>query len=334
MATMKYITCNGHGDPDVLAVAEGPRPSPKEGEILVRVVACGINRAETLQRKGKYPAPPGASEILGLEAVGYVAALGAGVTEPPVDSRVAVLLAGGGYAEYVAVPAQHAMVIPDGIDWLSAAAIPEVWLTAYQLLHLVGNVKSGDTVLIHAGGSGVGLAAIQLAVAIGATPIITAGSELKIQKAIEMGAAQGFLRHGDWVTEVKQYTSNEGVSLVLDCVGQDYWEKNCEVLAKDGTWVLYGLLSGGAVNGNMLAKILGKRIQLKGTTLRARTNEYKTKLVQEFAAKCMPLFASKKFKTVVDGAFSMEQAAEAHKRMESNSNIGKLIIKIDEREFV
>ncbi|XP_071113105.1 quinone oxidoreductase PIG3-like [Haliotis cracherodii] len=318
------------GGPENLYVAEVARPVLGERQVLIRVHATAINRADTLQRKGLYPPPPGESDILGLEAAGVVESLGPGCSGKwKIGDRVMSLLAGGGNSEYVASPEKLLMPIPEGMDYINAAAIPEVWLTAYQLLHFVGKVQTGETVLIHGGASGVGTAAIQLVSLAGAKSIVTAGSENKIATATSLGASKGFnYKEGDFSQKVLDATNGKGVDVILDCVGGSYYEQNMNVIATDGRWVLYGLMGGGQISGDVLAKLLRKRVSITGTTLRARSLEYKTKLVGNFTEKVLPHFKSGSVKPIVFTTFPLEKIGDAHKMMEENKNTGKIVIEV------
>uniref|UniRef100_A0A2K5UPG1 Tumor protein p53 inducible protein 3 n=1 Tax=Macaca fascicularis TaxID=9541 RepID=A0A2K5UPG1_MACFA len=263
------------GGPENLYVKEVAKPSPGEGEVLLKVAASALNRADLIQREGQYDPPPGASNILGLEASGHVAELGPGCHGHwKIGDAAMALLPGGGQAQYVTVPESLLMPIPEGLTLLQAAAIPEAWLTAFQLLHLVGNVQAGDYVLIHAGLSGVGTAAIQLTRMAGAIPLVTAGSQQKLQMAEKLGAAAGFnYKEEDFSEATLKFTKGAGVNLILDCIGGSYWEKNVNCLALDGRWVLYGLLGGADINGPLLSKLLHKRGSLITSLLRSRDNK-------------------------------------------------------------
>eukprot|EP00040_Diaphanoeca_grandis_P021938 m.117386 g.117386 ORF g.117386 m.117386 type:complete len:345 (-) comp28577_c0_seq1:100-1134(-) len=332
VAMMNAITLVEFGGPENLQLGEIEKPSPKAGEISIKTVVSGINRADTLQRKGSYPAPPGASTTLGLETVGTVDAVGEGVTQFKIGDRVCALLAGGGYAEYVTVPAVQAFVPPASLSWNEAGAIPEVWLTAFQLLHMVGEVKAGDVVLIHAGASGVGTAAMQLALAAGAKPIFTAGGKDKIKEAMQYGALAGFDRHeGEWAPKVIEYLQGSQVNVILDCVGSSYWKQNVEVLAPDARWVVFGLMGGANVDGPLLGNILRKRIRITGSTLRARTTEYKGALVAAFCNIALPLFETGKLKPVIDKTFPLADASAAHAYMEENKSVGKILLVVDSK---
>jgi len=329
---MRAVVASGPGGPEVLSVGSVPKPAATDRQLLVEVRATAANRADTLQRKGNYAPPPGASEIIGLEAVGVVAERGPScVSDFKVGDAVMCLLAGGGYAEFVNVDERQVMPKPEGLTFLEAAAIPEVWLTAWQLLHFVGHMQPTDTVLIHAAGSGVGTAATQIAKNGAAKVLVTAGSDEKIQQAIQLGAVAGFnYKKEDWAEGVLQATGGKGVDLVIDCIGGSYADSHVKALGQDSRWVIYGLMGGAEVSGPFLGAILRKRIQITGTTLRARSVEYKDALVKDFSAKALPLLASKEFKTVTDQVCKLEDVVQAHTRMESNVGSGKIIMVVKE----
>ncbi|XP_036367017.1 quinone oxidoreductase PIG3 isoform X2 [Octopus sinensis] len=318
------------GEPDVLYVNQVPIPELEDNEVLVKVQASAINRADTLQRRGLYPIPPGASPILGLEVSGTIEKVGASVGSAwKVGDKVMCLCNGGGNAEFVAVHFKHVMPMPANTNFLEAAAIPEVWLTAFQLLHFVGKLQPEDYVLIHAGASGVGTAAIQLVTLAKGKAIVTAGSEDKIKLALELGASAGFnYKETDFSEEVMKFTEGRGVNLILDCVGGVYWEMNVNCLAMDGRWVLYGLLGGRSVNGNLFLELLKKRISLMATTLRTRTDEYKGQLVEAFSQQALSHFERGYLKPVMDSVFPLDQISAAHEKMEANKNMGKIMIRV------
>jgi len=326
---MKAVQCKQPGGPEVLCVGSEPCPSPGPGEVLVHVSHSAVNRADTLQRQGAYPPPQGASHILGLEAAGKVAALGPGVNSWKVGDPVMALLSGGGNAEYVTVAASHLLPVPSSMEMEKAAAIPEVWLTAYQLLYFVGEIKKGDVVLIHAGGSGVGTAAIQLVKRAGGKSIVTAGSQAKLDLAIQLGAEKGInYKQEDFEPAVQEWTKGRGVDIILDCVGGSYSQKNINCLAPDARWVVYGLMGGGDVSGPLLTALLRKRASIRGSTLRSRDDEYKGKLVAAFARDCLPGFTFGALKPVIDCVYDLKEIGKAHERMGANANIGKIVLKI------
>ena len=319
------------GGPSTLLVEEGvDKPTPQEGEILVKVEYSALNRADTLQRKGLYPAPAGVTDILGLECAGTVAELGAGCTKFAVGDRVMCLLSGGGYAQYALSQEGCAIKIPDDLAMETAAAIPETWLTAFQLLHLVGEVQEGDVVLVHAGASGVGTAATQLAVAAGARVISTAGSEAKLDLCRKTGAflALNYKDEEGFASRLLEATDNKGVNVILDCVGKNHAAQNLQCLAMDSRWVLYGLMSGSDVEAFPLRGLLRKRASLRATTLRTRSNAYKADLVERFAASAMPRFLDGTFKPVISEVCQLYQVAAAHDCMDKSINAGKILLQV------
>ncbi|XP_043841592.1 quinone oxidoreductase PIG3 [Dromiciops gliroides] len=330
---MLAVAFDQPGGPENLYLKEVAKPEPGPGEVLLKVAASALNRADVLQRRGQYNPPAGASDILGLEASGQVVKVGPGCQGPWKQGQLAMaLLAGGGQAEYVVVPEGHLMPVPKGLTLTQAAAIPEAWLTAFQLLQVVGQVKAGETVLIHAGSSGVGTAAVQLARQAGAIPLVTAGSLDKIEAVEKLGAAAGFnYKEGDFSAATLEFTKGAGANIILDCVGASYWEKNVACLAPDGRWVLYGLMGGAEVHGELLSKLLAKRGSLLTSLLRSRDKKYKAELVAAFTQQILPHFAQDKpgvLRPVVDRVYPMKQVAEAHAYMEQNKNLGKIVLEV------
>ncbi len=326
---MKAVVVEKPGSVNQLKIKEYPVPVCADHELLVRVKATSVNRADLLQREGKYPPPLGASSIMGLDMAGIVEKVGKGCTGQwkPGD-RVFGLLSGGGYGEYVTIPEKMAIPIPDNLSYEEAAAIPEVFLTAYQTLFWIGKVERGETVLIHAGASGVGTAAIQLVQTIGATSIVTVGSAKKQRICLELGAKFAFNYHeGPFLPQVKNATNGQGVHLVLDFIGAPYFEQNIDVLQVDGRLVLISVLGGNVCKQVALSKILNKRLTVVGTTLRSRTNEYKIRLSKEFFSFALPLFQEGKLRPVIDRVFPITDVRAAHQYMEENKNIGKIILR-------
>jgi len=328
---MKAVLLKKEGGPEQLYVGDTDVPTLKPGELLVKVHTTALNRADTLQRQGNYPVPPGASKIIGLECAGEIADIG-DTNKYKVGDRVMCLLGGGGYAQYVAVPVGCCMPIPSHLNWTEAGAIPEVWLTAYQLMRYIGGLSEGQTVLIHAGASGVGTAGIQLAKLFKAKSIITAGKAEKLDFCKSLGADAAFnYKDKAFGAEVKQWLSDNGVkagvNVVLDPVGASHFADNVDVLGVDGKYVLFGLMGGTDVQLN-LGKVLQKRIQLIGSTLRARSNDYKANLVAEFSREVLPAFQDKSCKPVVYKEMQMEDIVEAHKLMESDVSTGKIVIHV------
>jgi tumor protein p53-inducible protein 3 len=326
---MKAIIVRQPGGVDQLAIAEVPAPEPSRGELLVRVRAAALNRADILQREGNYPPPPGASDILGLDVAGIVERTGKGCKTYKAGERVFGLLPGGGYAEYAVIPEAMAMPIPAHFSFEQAAAVPEVFLTAYQTLFRIGRLQAGETVLIHSGGSGVGTAAIQLAAEAGAAVLTTTGTDEKCERCRSLGAVRAInYRKEDFSAAVLEHTRGTGVDLILDFVAAAYWEKNITALRTDGRMVLISLMGGSIAERVDLGRILSKRLQINGTTLRGRPEEYKIRLTREFADFALDKLVDGRLKPVIDSVFPWEQVAEAHTRMEANLNIGKIVLTV------
>lgn len=310
-------------------------PVPTAQEVLIKVVATAVNRLDTMQRKGKMPVPKGVTEVLGLECAGVVVAVGASAMGGfRVGDEVLALVPGGGYAEYVAVDAATVMRKPCGLSWAQAASVPEAWLTA-TLNQRLGAVAPGDTVLVHAAASGVGVAAIQLAREAGATVLVTVGSQEKLELCKRLGALGGAVRHdGPWLETVRKLAPAGKVDVVLDCVAGAYAEQNVEALGVDGRWVLYSALSGPALPESLaptfLAQLMRKRILLLPTTLRTRSVAFKRELVSQFVARSLPLVSSGRLEHVVDRQFALGEAQAAHEYMESNANSGKVVLVVSE----
>lgn len=331
-STMKcYIVEN-----NVCTLTHRPLPVPKSGEVLLRIHYTAVNRADILQRQGKYPPPPGATDILGLEAVGEIVhlpdtSLSTDRTGLTIGSRVMALLSGGGYAEYVTVPFNHLVPIPSSLSYRTAAAIPETWLTAYQLLFLVGKGQPGETVVIHAAGSGVGTAAVQLASKAGMHVIAIAGSDDKLVTVKTLGAKEtiNYKSPGIDVAQlVKTYTDNKGADLILDPIGASFTKINSEAIRMDGRWVLFGSMGGLVPDGPFLGAILRKRIQLLGTTLRNRDDGYKANLVDQFNQHVLPLISNGTYTPVIETELPLENIMDAHALIESNITTGKVILKV------
>lgn len=307
-----------------------PVPSVAARELLVKVHWSAVNRADTLQRKGVVPSPPGVSDIIGLECSGIVEEVGADCELGfAVGDRIMALLAGGGYAEYVNVDERLVMRVPAGMDLKTAGAIPETWLTAYQLLHFVGKVEAGDTALVLAAGSGVGTAATQLAVHAGASVVAVAGAASKLETSTRLGAAATInYKEEDVGERALAATDGKGVQLVLDPVGASLWTHCAKALAMDGRWVLFGLMGGPAPEGPILGALLRKRVRLEGTTLRTRPIDYKERLVAAFYATASSKFEDGSFAPVVDSTFPLERTQEAHDHVESNASHGKVMLQV------
>ncbi len=325
---MKAILFDAPGDPDVLYMGKCPVPDPAADELLVHVSATALNRADTMQRQGHYPPPPGASTVLGLEISGRVVAQGSACTGWSVGDPVMGLLAGGGYAEYAVLHHRLAMPIPTGLDVVEAAAIPEVFLTAYQALFLLGGLKQEKRVLVHAGASGVGTAAIQLAVHAGATVFVTASAS-KHGTCRALGAELAVdYRADDFLARILENTEGRGVDVIIDCVGGPYFERNVRALAMDGTLVLIAMLGGSRVPDMDLRALFRKRARVVATTLRNRSVEYKIALAQKFARTSLPLFDTGRLRPVIDSVYDWTDVAAAHQRMEANENVGKILLHV------
>ncbi|HKY61005.1 MAG TPA: NAD(P)H-quinone oxidoreductase [Gemmatimonadota bacterium] len=324
---MRAIRILEPGGPEVLRMGEVPRPEPGPAEVRVRVRAAGVNRAEILQRRGHYPAPPGwPADVPGLEFAGEVETVGERVVERAVGDRVMGLVGGGGYAEFVVVHEREAIPVPESLSWEEAAAVPEVFVTAHDALFPRGRLRMGEAVLIHAVGSGVGTAAVQLARAVGARTLGTSRTEWKLERARELGLDLA-IRAGaeDFADAVLDATGGRGVDLILDLVGGGYLPRNLASLASLGRIVVVGLTAGSFAEID-LGVVLRKRITMVGTSLRSRPLEEKTAALQAFARQALPLLADGRIRPVLDETFPMADAADAHRRMEANRNFGKIVL--------
>ena len=325
---MKAIIKIGDGGPGVLKLSEVETPKPKSTQLLINVKSTALNRADILQRKGLYPPPAGESEILGLELSGVVEEKGAAVTGFELGDRVFGLVGGGGYAEYAIIDCQMAMHIPEDWSFEKAAAVPEVFLTANETLFKLGCLSSGESVLIHAGGSGVGTAGIQMANNVGAKVFITAGSNEKIEKAKMLGCTEGInYKTHDFAESIKNLTEGKGVDVVQDFIGQPYFEKNCSILKPNGRLLLVGLMGGPNAEID-LGIILRKRLQIFGSIMRPLKLKEKISITQRFVDRWLPLLQTGVINPVIDTIMPLEKADEAHRHMESNGNFGKIILRI------
>ncbi|HMB92445.1 MAG TPA: NAD(P)H-quinone oxidoreductase [Rhodothermales bacterium] len=326
---MKAVLVREAGGPENLYIGDAPRPEPAEDELLVRVQATALNRADLLQRQGAYPPPKGASDILGLELAGTVAEVGTGCDGWAVGDRVFGLLPGGGYAEYAVLPGRMAMPIPAILSFEEAAAIPEVFLTAFQALFWLGQLQEGQHVLIHAGASGVGTAAIQLARAVGAVPFVTASAP-KHNACLALGAEAAIdYQSEDFAARITDLTDGRGVEVILDFIGASYFEANVQSLARDGRLVILAMMGGRTVESVDLRSLFSKRAHLLFTTLRSRSPSYKIDLTQDFASRMLPLFEEGRLKSVIDTVMDWQDVQDAHRRMGANKNIGKIILQVN-----
>ena len=326
---MKAITMENFGGPEVLTLGEAAKPAPGPDDLLVRVRVSALNRADTLQRRGLYPSPPGDSEILGLELSGEVVEWGSDVKGFSEGQKVFGLVGGGGYAEYALLDSRMAMTIPDGWSFEEAAAVPEVFFTANETVFVLGGLQPGETLLVHAGGSGVGTAAIQMASQIGATVYFTAGSKEKIDRALALGAHAGIdYKTQDFVEEIKNLTQGVGVDVVEDFLGASYLAKNMEVLKTTGRLVVVATM-GGMKTEIDLNLLMRKRLAIFGSVMRSRPLQEKREITNRFVERWLPMLTEGKIKPIIDSTFSLGQASEAHERMESNLNFGKILLKVD-----
>ena len=325
---MKALIADASSGKPEMKLAEAVRPEPADNELLVKIKASALNRADLYQKAGKYPPPKGESTILGLEMSGVVEKTGKSITSYQVGDRVFGLLAGGGYAEYCVIHEDLAMPIPEAYSFEEAAAVPEVYLTAYQAIIWLGELKDQETILIHAGASGVGTAAIQLAKALrNARVITTAGNEGKCSLTASLGADLCMnYKEEDYSSSLEETFGENSVNVIIDFVGSPYWEKNVNVLALDGRLIYLSMLGGSTIEKMSLTPILRKRLTIKGSTLRNRSIEYKIELTGEFKKHVMPLIESGTVKPVIDSIYNWEQCEEAHQKMELNLNAGKIIL--------
>jgi len=325
---MKYISHGVGGGPEVLALAQTDKPLVKPGELLIKVAFAGVNRPDCAQRSGRYPPPKGASPIMGLEVSGHVEALGDGVSGWSVGDRVCALCNGGGYAEFVAVPATQALPIPEGMGLLLAAALPENYFTVWVNLFQRGHLKAGESLLVHGGSSGIGLTAIQLAKAFGATVYSTAGSDEKNRACMKAGADAAInYKLQDFVAETLHLSDGKGVDMVLDMVGGDYVERNLKALAVEGRLIQIAFLQGPKVNVDLTA-LMVKRIAYTGSTLRPRSNEDKAQIAQALQFHVWPLLIQGQALPNIYRVFDLDDAALAHGLMESSIHIGKIMLRV------
>lgn len=325
---MRAIDFDAPGGPEVLAIATVDTPRPAAGQVLIRVAHAGVNRPDCIQRAGQYPAPPGASPILGLEVAGDVVALGEGVENIAIGDRVAALTPGGGYAEYCTAPAGHCLPVPAELPMAQAAALPETMFTVWHNVFQRGCAKPGETLLVHGGTSGIGTMAIMLAKAFGMKAIVTCGSAEKCAAALEIGADHAInYKKQDFVEEVKTITDGKGVEIVLDMVSGDYVPRNLKALGESGRHVTIAVLGGMKAELNM-AYIMSRRLVLTGSTLRPRSDRFKNALCSEIAEHAWPLVANGTIRPVMDRHFPLEAAAAAHARMEAGDHIGKIVLDV------
>ena len=327
-ATMQAIDPEAHGGPEVLRLVERPVPQPQSGEVLIRVAAAGVNRPDVLQRKGGYPPPPGAPSIPGLEVSGTVVAVGEGVEDTMIGQPVCALIAGGGYAEYAVAPAGQCLPVPHGLDMVHAAAIPETLFTVWTNLFERAFATEGDSVLVHGGTSGIGTMAIALGQLFGMTIIVTAGSDAKCARALELGAAHAInYKTEDFVERVKAITDGKGVTAVIDMVGGDYVPRNLQCLADDGRHVSIAV-QGGPTATIPIFEIMRRRLTLTGSTLRPRDTAFKTLVADEIARTVWPHVEAGRLRPVIDKVFPLADAPAAHARLEEGDHVGKIVLTV------
>jgi putative PIG3 family NAD(P)H quinone oxidoreductase len=326
---MQAIIQDSEGAPDVLKLADAPMPELQPGEILIRVKAAGVSHADLLQRQGKYPPPPGASSILGLEVAGTVENSGQGATRFRAGDRVCAVAAGGGYAEFCAVPEPQVLPIPENWSFLEAATLPENLFTVYDNMVTRGRLKAGETVLIHGGTSGIGSMAIMLARALGATPYATAGTDAKCEAAKAFGAEAAInYRSTDFVESLRQLTGGQGADVIVDLVGGSYLERNVNALALEGRLCLIAVL-GGATGMLPIHKLMRTRGSIVASTLRARTPAEKGAVADCLREKVWPMLPAKRFiRPLIDRVFPLAEAAKAHERLESGVHMGKIVLSL------
>jgi len=325
---MTVVEIAAPGGPDELKLAKRPTPEPGQNEVLVRVAAAGVNRPDVMQRQGRYPPPPGASDIPGLEIAGEVVALGPGASGVALGDRVTALLPGGGYAAYAVAAAPLCLPVPANLSMIEAAAIPETFFTVWTNLFDRGGLKAGETVLIHGGTSGIGTTAIQLAHAWGARVFATAGTPDKARACERLGAARGIDYHAeDFVEMVRKETDGKGVNVILDMVAAAYLARNLDALAVEGRLVVISLIGGARAELN-LNTIMSKRLTLTGSTLRIRSVAQKAVVADGVRRHVWPLIAAGRVKPVVHATFPLAQASEAHRLMESSKHIGKIVLTV------
>lgn len=327
---MRAIVVDEPGGETVLRLAEVPNPRLGGGEVRIAIAAAGVNRADLLQRRGLYPPPPGTSDIIGLECAGAISEVAADVVDLAVGDRVMALLAGGGYASETVAPSVCVMRTPDHLSDTEAAAIPEVFITAYLNLFLIGDLKPGSSALVHGGSGGVGTAAIQLVKAADAHVFVTAGSDDRCRACLKLGADAAFNYHDeDFLTATLDATDGRGVDVVLDCIGGPYLERHLDVLAASGRLVVIGL-QGGASAELDLVRLMRKRLTIAGSTLRARPVEEKGRIIESFVQRFGPELVTGRARPIVDRVVPLGKAAEAHRALAAGEIFGKIVLSVDE----
>ena len=325
---MEVIEIKGFGDADVLVPATRETPTPGPGEILIRVAAAGVNRADCLQRMGLYPPPPGVSDIPGLEVAGTVAAVGTEVLDFREGDDVMALVAGGGYADHCVAAQECVLAIPKGMSMTEAAGVPETFFTVWSTVFNRAYLDESETLLVHGGSSGIGTTAIQLAKAFGARVFVTAGSDEKCAFCTDLGADAAInYKSQDFVKEIDNLTDGKGVDVVLDMVAGDYVPRNIDCLAENGRIVMIAFMGGNSAQINLIPFLL-KRITLTGAGLRTRSNAFKGAIAEDLKAFVWPMFLEGKIKSIIDSTFPLNETSEAHKRMETSAHMGKIVLTV------
>jgi putative PIG3 family NAD(P)H quinone oxidoreductase len=323
---MRAVVCNGAGGVDVMSVGEIPDPEPAYDEVVIDVAAAGVNRADLLQRQGQYPPPPGAPATLGMECSGVISAVGSEVRDWQVGDQVCALLAGGGYAEKVAVPVPQLMPVPDGVDLVSAAALPEATATVWWNVFMTAHLAEGETLLVHGGASGIGTMAIQLAVAHKARVLCTVGSIHKMDYCTRLGADVAInYREADFESVVREATNRAGADVILDIIGAKYLEPNVRSLAYDGRLVVIGLQGGSSANLD-IGRLWSRGASVTGTRLRSRSVEEKGRILAEVVGHVWPLVAAKKVRPIVYEVLPFDQVRRAHQILEQSVHVGKVLL--------
>jgi NADPH2:quinone reductase len=325
---MPAIAISAPGGPEVLAIVERPTPAPKEGEVLIRVEAAGVNRPDVAQRRGQYAPPPGASDLPGLEVAGRIVALGEGVDRWKIGDAVCALVAGGGYAGYCTAPQEQCLPIPSGLTMVEAASLPETFFTVWSMVWERGRLAPGESLLVHGGSSGIGVAAIQIAHALGHAVYVTAGTDAKCRECEALGATRAInYRTTDFVAEIRSLTNGRGVDVILDMVAGDYVDRDIAALADDGRIVILAVL-GGSRGSIAFDQVLRRRLTITGATLRPRPVEFKGRIAAALRENVWPLLESRRVRPVVHATFPLADAAAAHRLMESSAHVGKIVLEV------
>jgi NADPH:quinone reductase len=326
---MNLIEAAGAGGPEVLKLTQGPVPQPGAQDVLIRVAAAGVNRPDVLQRKGRYPIPPDASPIIGLEVGGEIAAIGAEVTQWKVGDKVCALTNGGGYAEYCRVPMGQVLPWPKGYDAIRAGALPETYFTVWANVFQMGRLHAGETVLVHGGSSGIGSTALQLGREFGAHVFVTVGGASKVEACLKLGAEVAInYREQEFEKVVAERTNGRGVDVVVDIIGAKYFDRNLEALGKDGRLVIIGTMGGNMVEQFNLTRVQAKRLSIMGSMMRPRTPAEKAAVASDLRAKVWPVLDAGRCAPVIHDVLPLEQAAQAHRLMESSDHIGKIVLRV------